>query len=108
VVFAAVIRDLTSTPPGTSEVYALNAVSGQQLWQIPVTGAIYAMSSSPGNNVVYTGNNTGVLDAWQADTGNHQWSYRAAGAITSSIQVQDGIAYFGDAGRRIHAVAAHS
>jgi outer membrane protein assembly factor BamB len=108
VVFAAVIRDLTSTRPGTSEVYALNAVSGQQLWQIPVTGAIYAMASSPGNNVVYTGNNTGVLDAWQADTGNHLWSYRAGGAFSSDIFIQDGIAYFGGADQRIYAVAVHS
>jgi outer membrane protein assembly factor BamB len=108
VVFAAVIRDLTSTRPGASEVYALNAVSGQQLWQIPVTGAIYAMSSSPGNNVVYTGNNSGVLDAWQADTGNHLWSYRAGGAFSSDILFQDGIAYFGGTDQRIYAVAVHA
>jgi outer membrane protein assembly factor BamB len=107
VVFATVIRDMTSTRLGASEVSAVNAATGRQLWQVPVAGTVYSMTSSPGI-AVYTGSSNGVLDAWQADTGNHLWSYRGAGAIGSYILVQDSVAYFGGTDKRIYAVSARS
>jgi outer membrane protein assembly factor BamB len=107
VVFNAIIRDRNSTRLGASALSALNAVTGQQLWQIPVAGAIYALTSIPGK-LICTGTSNGVLDAWQADTGNHLWSYRAGGAFSSAIFIQDGIAYFGGTDQRIYAVAGHS
>jgi outer membrane protein assembly factor BamB len=106
--FACLIHEEKSTRPGASELFAVNAANGQQLWQVPAVGSVYAMTSSPGNNVVYTGNYNGTLDAWQADTGNHQWSYRAGGAVNSDILLQGGVAYFGCADKRVYAVAARS
>jgi len=106
-VFAGVDRDLLSSKAGTAELLALNAATGQQLWSVPVTGAFYWVVAGPGN-VVYTSKADGMLDAWQADTGNHLWSYRGAAAPNSGIALSGGIAYFGGNDGRVYAVAAHS
>jgi eukaryotic-like serine/threonine-protein kinase len=63
--------------------------------------------------VVYTGSNFGVLDAWQASTGNHLWSYQAApgpvdNAIASNIVVSGGVVYFASNDHYVYAVAAQS
>jgi outer membrane protein assembly factor BamB len=102
-VFVGVVRADNAASPAASELCALNAATGQPLWQIPVTGA--AWSATPGaGNAIYTGNNAGVLDAWQVTTGNHLWSYRAAGALDGNIAVADGIAYVGSSNHRVYAV----
>jgi len=102
-VFVGVVRADNAASPAASELCALNAATGQPLWQIPVTGA--AWSATPGaGNAIYTGNNAGVLDAWQVTTGNHLWSYRAAGALDGNIAVAGGIAYVGSSNHRVYAV----
>jgi outer membrane protein assembly factor BamB len=105
VIFAGIVRVANSPSPGAGELSALNAATGQLLWQVPVTGGMFAVAAGPGN-VIYSTNDYKVLDAWQASTGNHLWSYRAPGAVNSGVQVLDGIAYFGSADRRVYAVAA--
>jgi len=109
VVFTAVSREanLSSSNPGASELMALNAANGQVLWNVPVAGVIFWLGDGPGN-VIYSGNGRGVLDVWQADTGNHLWSYRAAGMLNSDVVVSGGAAYFGGTDRRVYAVAAQS
>jgi eukaryotic-like serine/threonine-protein kinase len=62
-------------------------------------------------SVVYTGSNNGVLDAWQASTGNHLWSYRAAPGpvnnfIACNMVVAGGVVYFGSNDHYVYAVAA--
>jgi outer membrane protein assembly factor BamB len=94
-----------SPSPDAGELSALNTATGQLLWQVPVAGGMFTVAAGPGN-VVYSTNDYGVLDAWQANTGNHLWSYRASGASSAGVLVQDGIAYFGCADRRVYAVAA--
>ena len=62
----------------------------------------------PGN-AIYTTNAHG-LDVWQANTGNHLWSYRAAGTVAdyAGIAVHGGVAYFGGADGRVYAVVGLS
>jgi outer membrane protein assembly factor BamB len=102
-VFVGVVHAENASSPAASELFALNAATGQPLWQIPVTGGEW--SATPGSgNMIYTGNNVGVVDAWQVTTGNHLWSYRAAGALNGNIAVAGGIAYVGSSNHRVYAV----
>jgi outer membrane protein assembly factor BamB len=102
-VFVGVVHAENASSPAASELFALNAATGQPLWQLPVTGDDW--SATPGTgNAVYTGNNVGVVDAWQVTTGNHLWSYRAAGALNGNIAVAGGIAYAGSSNHRVYAV----
>jgi len=107
VIFVGIIRDASATSATASGLYALNATTGQLLWQIPVTGDAWSATPGPGN-VVYTGNGIGVLDAWQATTGNHLWRYQAAGSLSGNIALADGIAYAGSSNGRVYAVATGS
>jgi outer membrane protein assembly factor BamB len=84
---------------------ARNAANGQQLWKAPVTGGVFPVVTA--GNVVYSGSNNGVLDAWQANTGNHLWSYRgSAEPIASNMVVAGGVVYYGSNDHRVYAVAA--
>jgi outer membrane protein assembly factor BamB len=104
VVFACVVHNATSPKLGAGDLLALNAATGQPLWNFPVAGAINTITAGPGN-VIYTGNTQGTLDVWHANTGNHLWSHRAAGTI-SHIGVRGGVVYFGSTDHRVYAVAA--
>jgi outer membrane protein assembly factor BamB len=108
VVFAFVDRELATAKVGASELLALNAATGQQLWSVPLAEDLYAVTAGPGN-AVYTTNAHG-LDVWQANTGNHLWSYRTAGTVSdyAGIAVQGGVAYFGGSDGRVYAVVAQS
>jgi outer membrane protein assembly factor BamB len=103
-VFAFVLREPpSSSSPGLGALSALNAATGQLLWQVQVAGGASSIAENPGS-AVYTANSHGVIDAWQADTGNHLWSYRAAGPFASVITVTAGVAYFGATDHRVYAV----
>jgi outer membrane protein assembly factor BamB len=103
-IFAAVLREApSSSSPGLGVLSALNAATGQLLWQVEVAGGMSSIAENPGN-AVYTASSRGVINAWQADTGNHLWSYRAAKPFASVITVTDGVAYFGCTDHRVYAV----
>jgi outer membrane protein assembly factor BamB len=95
----------TSNGQTAGYLAARSAASGAQLWQAPVSGGVFPVATDGG--VVYSGSNNGVLDAWQASTGNHLWSYRgAAKPIASNLVVAGGIVYFGSNDHYVYAVAA--
>jgi len=103
-IFALVLREPpSSSSPGVGVLSALNAATGQLLWQVQVAGGASSIAENPGS-AVYTANSHGVIDAWQADTGNHLWSYHAGGPFASVITVTGGLAYFGATDHRVYAV----
>jgi outer membrane protein assembly factor BamB len=105
--FGLVDRSLITSKVYVSEMFALNAATGQQVWNVPLAAELYAVTAGP-NNAIYTSSGTGAFDAWQADTGNHLWTYRAAGTLDTLIVLHGGVAYFGSTDHRIYAVVAQS
>lgn len=104
------VGDSGSTGRDTGYLAARHAATGGQLWKTPVTGGVFPVAATPGG-AVYSGSNNGVLDAWQANTGHHLWSYGAApgaisNAIASNVVVEGGIVYFGSNDQHVYAVAA--
>jgi serine/threonine protein kinase/outer membrane protein assembly factor BamB len=88
---------------------ARNTAHGHQLWKKPVTGGVFPVAAA--DNVVYSGSNNGVLDAWRASNGDHLWSYTAAPGpvnnyIACNIVVAGGVVYFGSNDHYVYAVAA--
>ena len=81
-----------------SNVYALDAATGDVIWQRPLTGTVdggnYVPQTTPAiaNDVVYIGSN-GYVYALNARTGAILWKYRA-GASSSAV-VANGVVYFG-------------
>jgi outer membrane protein assembly factor BamB/predicted Ser/Thr protein kinase len=103
-IFAIVLREpSSSSSPGLGMLSALNATTGQLVWQVPIPGGASSIAENPGD-MVYTANSHGVIDGWQADTGNHLWSYHAPKPFSSVLKVNDGVAYFGCTDNRAYAV----
>jgi outer membrane protein assembly factor BamB len=67
---------------------------------------VFPVAATAGH-VVYSGSNNGVLDAWQANTGHHLWSYSGSNQpIASNMVVAGGVAYYGSNDHHVYAVAA--
>jgi outer membrane protein assembly factor BamB len=91
----------------TGYLAARNAATGAQLWKAPVTGGVFPVATA--GSVVYSGSNNGVLDAWQANTGNHLWGYSGSNQpIASNMVVAGGVVYYGSNDHHVYAVAAQS
>jgi outer membrane protein assembly factor BamB len=103
---AAVANGVVYFGDDFGEFYALNASTGETLWQSNF-GADYVFSSAPAvvDGVVYVG----VLDqmyALNASTGAVLWTYTAGGNVVTSAAVADDVVYFGAYDSNMYAVNA--
>jgi outer membrane protein assembly factor BamB len=90
--------------PDGGGLYALNAVTGKQLWSAPVNGGVNAGPVVAGG-VVYTGSTDGMLDARRVTTGNKLWSYPAPDPVGSIAVVAGSRVYF-SAGQYVYSIGA--
>jgi len=77
---------------------ALNASTGQILWQTPdpAQGDSFNLSAvSVANGVMYSGAMDGHMYAVNATTGNILWSYQASGTILNGPAISQGTVYWG-------------
>jgi hypothetical protein len=88
-----------------SNLYALNAKTGDKIWNYP-TGAKVSSSPAVVGGVVYVGSEDGNLYAIDSRSGNKIWSYAPGGAVYSSPSVAGGVVYIGSWNGGIHAVDA--
>lgn len=90
-------------------LYAINKVSGDQVWKFPGDGTtIDALVGSPTvqNGTVYVGTYGGTLYAVDAKTGKLKWSYKADGVLWDGPAVAHDTVYFGDRGGNVYALDA--
>ncbi len=88
-----------------SNVYALDAATGEERWRFK-TGSWVESSPSVVGGVVYVGSNDGRLYALDAASGNELWSFDTIYAVRSSPAVADGIVYIGSDDYSVYAVDA--
>ena len=84
---------------------ALDAYSGNLLWEFPTGGSIMS-SPAIANGIVYFGcidNNTYALDA---STGALIWNFTTGGRVQSSPAVANGVVYFGSYDNNTYALDA--
>ena len=83
---------------------ALNAATGQIVWQVPdpnqdlINPAYPAMALGPvtiANGLLYCADTAGFMYALEASSGNTLWSFRAAGSVNAAPAVVDGVLYWG-------------
>ena len=82
---------------GDGNLYALNAVTGQQIWTTPIGGSTVYSSPAVSNGVVYvlTGGTLGSVAAFDATSGGSAlWQGTSPGS--ASPAVANGIVYMGD------------
>ena len=93
--------------PGDGWLYALDACTGEVLWDRDMRGWIESSPAiSHDNQVVYIGSKSGELLALDAATGDMRWSLPTRDAVTSSPVVDaEGNVYIGGLGGYLYAAA---
>jgi hypothetical protein len=86
-------------------VYALDAGTGEQIWQFE-TGNDVRSSPTVVNGTIYVGSADDSVYALDASTGEEVWSFDTSGAVESSPTVVDGIVYVGSADNSVYALDA--
>jgi len=90
-----------STPAAAQE-------PGEAEWTFETGGAVYA-SPTIMDATVYIGSGDGNLYALDAETGEEQWSFEAAGdGVRSSAYVVDGLVYVGAENANVYALDAET
>ncbi len=86
-----------------SQLYALDAATGDKLWNFKTGGWI---ESAPAvhNGIVYFGSNDGKLYALDSKTGKEQWEFKTRYAIKSTPAIADGKVVFGSTDYRVYAL----
>jgi outer membrane protein assembly factor BamB len=75
-------------------VYALNAITGEDLWRFR-TGGIIIGKCAFEKGLVFTGSYDGKVYAINAESGKEEWSYRTGGEIYGSVIADAGRIYAG-------------
>ena len=103
----AVVDGIVYQPTGDGRMVALDARSGQPVWQHPTTGPV---DSSPAvaDGLVYYGRRDGKLVALEAKNGEVAWEYPADGPISASPVVHEGVVYIGTTEGTLLAVDAQT
>lgn len=85
------------TAPGgrsVQKVYAIDAETGQKLWDFPV-GDDVRSSPAVADGTVYVGSSDQNVYAIDATDGTEQWSFSTVGDVSSSPAVANGTVYVG-------------
>ena len=90
---------------GNFKVLALDAKTGDSIWELNTTGPIHNSIAVAGAHL-YLGLLDHRLLALDRRTGEVQWEFRAQGPVATSPVVSDGIVYFGASDQFIYALDA--
>jgi len=90
------------------KIYALDALSGQLIWEYPV-GASGIVESSPvvADGMVILGAYDGILRALDKDNGGYIWG-KSLGDIFSSPVIADGLVFVGTLSGKMYALYANT
>jgi outer membrane protein assembly factor BamB len=87
-------------------LYAIDAVTGTEIWRF-ATGADYSLGSpAVSNGVVYTGSSDKNLSAIDAVTGKEIWRFTTGAFVLSSPAVSNGVVYVGSMDNNLYAIDA--
>jgi outer membrane protein assembly factor BamB len=93
-----------------AKVYALNAETGEQLWNFE-TGDVVRSPAIVSDGIVYVGSNDNNLYALDAETGNLMWQHDTDDQVRYAPLVSSGLVYvptISEGGRNLHALDAAS
>jgi polyvinyl alcohol dehydrogenase (cytochrome) len=84
----------TQVPTGVSTLFALDAGTGDVLWQADMELAVFG-PATVANGVVYQGTGKPAMYAFNAETGDPLWTYEPPGQVGGGASVVDGTVYWG-------------
>jgi len=99
----AVVDGVVYLASDGGNVYALNANTGNKLWNFATGGGVYS-SPAVANGIVYVGSNDHNVYALNASTGVKLWSFTTGNDVYSSPAVADGVVYVGSDDSNVYAL----
>ena len=104
---APIVRDGVVYVGGFFKILALDASTGQQIWEVTVPSPLDHSVALAGDSL-YVGLTDHRVVAVDLDTQQFRWSYKTGGPIASSPIVADGIVYVGSGDSFLYALDASS
>ncbi|CAI8030087.1 Outer membrane protein assembly factor BamB [Geodia barretti] len=92
---------------GQSRMLAIDADTGQQIWEQPVSGPAHGVPALADGSLFLGTLNKRVI-ALDARSGRRLWEYVGDSPFPGTVAVQDGIVYAGSRGGDVHAIDASS
>jgi polyvinyl alcohol dehydrogenase (cytochrome) len=84
----------TQVPTGVSKLFALDAGTGEVLWEADMELAVFG-PATVANGVVYQGTGKPGMYAFDAESGEQLWLHEPPGQIGGGASVVDGTLYWG-------------
>lgn len=106
---SAVVGGVVYAPSEDGNLYAVDTERGEEVDGWPVE--LGAGSGSPptvADGTVYVGDDSGVVHAIDAGTGEHRWQFGTEGPVEGSATVVDGTVYVGSSDGVVYAIDAAS
>jgi alcohol dehydrogenase (cytochrome c) len=93
--YLASVWTINGFVPNPGVLAAIDVTTGKEAWRVEFDDACYSGSVTTGGNLVFTGRNSGELEAYDATNGEKRWSFQTgAGANnTPTVFEQDGHEY---------------
>ena len=82
-----------------SNLYAIDAATGEEKWRVTLRGAVVSTPAVVGGMVIAAGA-AGEIYALDEQTGQRLWVFTTATVIHSSPAVSDGIVFIGSSGNQ--------
>ncbi len=89
----------------TGEVYAINAQSGDQVWNYNLHSTVSG-GVAVSNDTVFVGTADGKLTALDAGNGSFKWEFTTKNEVWSTPAVVNGVVYFGSLDHNLYALNA--
>ena len=86
----------------SSDIYVLNAITGEELMQSTETGQVSSLAED--ENIIFASNNSGVLYALDAATGKTIWKFTTADVSKSHPAISNGLVYVGSLDHNLYAL----
>ncbi len=87
----------------TGMVYAIDAISGVQVWDYDLESNI-AAGLTVVDGIVFVGSSNGKLSALDAGNGSLKWEFLTKDEVWTTPVVADGVVYFGSLNHKLYAV----
>lgn len=100
-----VTRDVVFFGAYDTNLYALNAKSGDFLWKTPTKAGICSSPALAGD-LVYVGSEDNYVYAFDARRGAVEWSYRTGASVRSSPRIHNNLLFIGSDDQYIYCLQA--
>ena len=95
--YTVIVRARGAVLFGTNDnrFFAVDAVTGHQVWKDSLAGNFHYCIPQLVNNVIYAASTSGIVYGFEPATGAVKWQFQAGGTVATTPAIVGGTVYFG-------------